>query len=137
KRNIQINNEEFRNRIDLLTNINIEKDENGNNDSMTTSSTITNDNTYHRFSGQNVMVAIMAFGNNQEDSVIFNARSIDNGLFSNIKYRYQYVSYNIKEEMLSNINENYENGLPKPNTPIAQDSSCSNEIIFKKYNLVK
>jgi len=40
----------------------------------------------------------MGLGNNQEDSVIFNAKSIENGLFSNIKYRYQYISYNINEK---------------------------------------
>ncbi|ORX41434.1 beta and beta-prime subunits of DNA dependent RNA-polymerase [Piromyces finnis] len=76
ERNIQLNNEEFRNRVDLLTNIDIERDENN--------PSTTNNNTYHRFGGQNAIVAIMAFGNNQEDSVIFNAKSIEKGLFKNI-----------------------------------------------------
>lgn len=129
EKNNFLNNDDFRNRISVLTNINIEKNEN--------IISTTNANTYHRFGGQNVIVAIMAYGNNQEDSVIFNANSIKNGLFSNIKYRYQYISYNSKEEILLNINENYENGIPKPNTPIAQDSSCSNEPLFRKYNFIK
>jgi len=65
-------------------------------------------------------------------------KNIENGLFNNnIKYRYQYISYNIKEEMLININSNYENGLPKPNTPIAQNIFCLNEPIFRKFNFVK
>ncbi|ORX42873.1 hypothetical protein BCR36DRAFT_305749, partial [Piromyces finnis] len=125
EKNISLNNEEFRKRIGILSNINIEKDEN---------KLITTGNTYHRFGGQNAIVAIMAMGNNQEDSVIFNENSIQNGLFSNVKCRYQYISYNIKQEVLLNINSNYENGLPKPNTPIAQNSSFSNEPIFRKYN---
>ena len=78
----------------------------------------------------------MAFGNNQEDSVIFNANSIENGLFNNIKYRYQYISYNIKEEILIDINTNYENGLPKPNTPIAHNVFHSNEPLFRKFNFI-
>jgi len=128
KKCISLNNDEFRKRIEMLSNINIEKDENVR---------ITIGNNYHRFGGQNVIVAIISLGNNQEDSVIFNAKSIENGLFSNMKYRYQYISYNINEEMLININSNYENGLPKPNTPIAQNLFCLNEPIFRKYNFIK
>ncbi|OUM56861.1 hypothetical protein PIROE2DRAFT_18353 [Piromyces sp. E2] len=128
EKNILLNNEEYRKRIALLSNIEIEKDENV---------LVTTGNTYHRFGGQNAIVAIMALGNNQEDSVIFNASSIENGLFSNLKYRYQYISYNINEEMLININGNYENGLPKPNTPIAQNTFYINEPIFRKFNFKK
>ncbi|OUM56562.1 hypothetical protein PIROE2DRAFT_18782, partial [Piromyces sp. E2] len=80
---ILLNNEKYRKRIALLSNFEIEKDERV---------LITTGNTYHRFGGQNAIVAIMALGNNQEDSVIFNASSIENGLFSNLKYRYQYIS---------------------------------------------
>jgi len=128
EKNISLNNDEFRKRIEVLSNINIEKDENV---------LVTNSNNYHRFGGQNAIVAIMALGNNQEDSVIFNDKSIENGLFSNMKYRYQYISYNIKEEMLLDINSNYEKGLPKPNTPIAQNISSISEPIFRKYNFIK
>jgi len=128
EKNITLNNEEFRQRIETLSNIEIEKDENV---------LVTSGNTYHRFGGQNAIVAIMALGNNQEDSVIFNAKSIENGLFSNMKYRYQYISYNINEEMLLNINSNYDQGLPKPNTPIAQNLFSYNEPIFRKYNFIK
>jgi len=127
-KNIKLNNAEFRKRLSDLSEINIEKDE---------SVLITEGNTYHRFGGQNAIVAIMAFGNNQEDSVIFNANSIEQGLFQNIKYRYQYISYNIKDEILININSNYENGLPKPNTEIACNPHFVNEPIFRKYNYVK
>jgi len=128
EKKISLNNEEFRKRIKTLSDVDIEKDEN---------ILLTSGNSYHRFGGQNVIVAIMALGNNQEDSVIFNGNSIENGLFNNIKYRFQYISYNVKEEVLLNINSNYENGLPKPGTPIAQNSYYSNEPLFKKYNFIK
>jgi len=127
-KNILLNNDEFRKRISILSDIHIEEDE---------KVTLTHGNSYQRFGGQNAIVAIMALGNNQEDSVIFNGNSIENGLFNNMKYRYQYISYNIKEEILININSNYENGLPKPNTPIAQNVHFCNEPIFRKYNFVK
>jgi len=54
-------------------------------------------NHYHRFNGQNAIIAIMALENNQENSVIFNATSIENVLFTNMKYCYQYISYIIKD----------------------------------------
>jgi len=38
-------------------------------------------------SGHNVVIAIIAMGNNQEDSIIFNEGSIRRGLFRNIKIR--------------------------------------------------
>jgi len=128
EKKINLNNEEFRKRIKELSDVQIETD---------VSVLITKDNNYHRFCGQNAIVAIIAFGNNQEDSVIFNANSIENGLFANIKYKYQYILYNTKEEILININSNYEDGLPKPNTPIATNSSSSDEPIFRIYNFVK
>ena len=79
----------------------------------------------------------MAFGNNQEDSVMFNATSIKNGMFTNIKYRYQYISYSIKDEILININSKYENGLSQPNALIARNSFYSNEPLFRIYNFTK
>ena len=45
-------------------------------------------------SGHNVVIAIIAMGNNQEDSVIFNEGSIQRGLFRNIKIRNQKVIVN-------------------------------------------
>ena len=96
---------------------------------------ITKNNNYHRFNfnGQNAVVAIVAIGNNQEDSVMFNATSIKNGMFTNIKYRYQYISYSIKDEILININSKYENGLSQPNALIARNSFYSNEPLFRIY----
>ncbi|KAL6593422.1 beta and beta-prime subunits of DNA dependent RNA-polymerase [Neocallimastix sp. 'constans'] len=79
----------------------------------------TKSNHYHRFNGQNAVVAILAFGNNQEDSVIFNATSIEN------------------DEILININSNYENGLSKPNTLIDRNLFYSNERLFRIYNFTK
>ncbi|ORX89484.1 beta and beta-prime subunits of DNA dependent RNA-polymerase [Neocallimastix californiae] len=128
EKKINLDNEEFRKRINELSNIEIERDQ---------SILITKNNNYHRFNGQNAVVAIMAFGNNQEDSVIFNKTSIENGMFANIKYRYQYISYSIQDEILININSNYENGLPKPNTLIARNSFYSNEPLFRIYNFTK
>ncbi|ORY16684.1 hypothetical protein LY90DRAFT_517733 [Neocallimastix californiae] len=78
-KNLSLNNNEFRNRLADLSNITIESD-----DTLLE----TNGNTYQRFGGQNIIVVIMAYGNNQEDSFIFNDKSIKDGLFSNIKYRY-------------------------------------------------
>ncbi|KAG4090461.1 beta and beta-prime subunits of DNA dependent RNA-polymerase [Neocallimastix lanati (nom. inval.)] len=125
---VNLDNEEFRKSINELSNIEIERDQ---------SILITKNNNYHIFNGQNAVVAIMAFGNNQEDSVIFNETSIENGMFANIKYRYQYISYSIQDEILININSNYENGLPKPNTLIARNSFYSNEPLFRIYNFTK
>ncbi|ORY23603.1 beta and beta-prime subunits of DNA dependent RNA-polymerase [Neocallimastix californiae] len=45
-------------------------------------------------SGHNVVIAIIAMGNNQEDSIIFNEGSIRRGLFRNIKIRNQKVIVN-------------------------------------------
>jgi DNA-directed RNA polymerase beta subunit len=78
----------------------------------------------------------MAYGNNQEDSLIFNDKSIKDGLFNNIKYRYQYLSYNIKREILVNINLNYKDGLPKPNTKIAYNPHNVNEPLFRIYDVI-
>ena len=78
-KNLSLNNNEFRNRLADLSNITIESD-----DTLLE----INGNTYQRFGGQNIIVVIMAYGNNQEDSFIFNDKSIKDGLFSNIKYRY-------------------------------------------------
>jgi len=69
KKWILLNNDEFKKRIKILLNINIEKEENVR---------ITIGNNYHKFGGQNVTVAITFLGNNQEDSVIFNAKSTEN-----------------------------------------------------------
>jgi len=66
-----------------------------------------NNNHYHRFKGPNAFVAITVFRNNQEDSVIFNGTSIENASFTSIKY--QYISYNIKDNILIDINLYYEN----------------------------
>jgi len=49
--------------VEVLSNINIEKDKNV---------PVSTGNNYRRFGGKNDIVAIMALGNNQEDSVIFN-----------------------------------------------------------------
>ncbi|KAG4081573.1 hypothetical protein H8356DRAFT_1758854, partial [Neocallimastix lanati (nom. inval.)] len=126
-KNLTLNNNEFRNRLADLSNITIESDD---------SLLVTTGNTYHRFGGQNAIVAIMAYGNNQEDSLIFNDKSIKNGLFNNIKYRYQYLSYNIKREILININLNYKDGLPKPNTKIAYNPHNVNEPLFRIYDVI-
>ena len=128
EKKINLDNEEFKKGINELSNIEIESDQ---------SILITKNNNYHIFNGQNAVVAIMAFGNNQEDSVIFNETSIENGMFANIKYRYQYISYSIQDEIMININSNYENGLPKPNTMIARISFYSNEPLFRIYNFTK
>ncbi|ORX86524.1 beta and beta-prime subunits of DNA dependent RNA-polymerase [Anaeromyces robustus] len=50
-------------------------------------------------SGHNVVIAIIAMGNNQEESVIFNEGSIRRGLFRNIKIRNQKKIIN-KEKIL-------------------------------------
>ncbi|KAL6592807.1 beta and beta-prime subunits of DNA dependent RNA-polymerase [Neocallimastix sp. 'constans'] len=126
-KNLTLNNNEFRNRLADLSNITIESDD---------SLLVTTGNTYHRFGGQNAIVAIMAYGNNQEDSLIFNDKSIKDGLFNNIKYRYQYLSYNIKREILVNINLNYKDGLPKPNTKIAYNPHNVNEPLFRIYDVI-
>ena len=126
-KNLTLNNNEFRNRLADLSNITIES-----NDTLL----VTTGNTYHRFGGQNAIVAIMAYGNNQEDSLIFNDKSIKDGLFNNIKYRYQYLSYNIKREILVNINLNYKDGLPKPNTKIAYNPHNVNEPLFRIYDVI-
>ncbi len=126
-KNLTLNNNDFRSRLADLSNITIESDD---------TVLVTTGNTYHRFGGQNAIVAIMAYGNNQEDSLIFNDKSIKNGLFNNIKYRYQYLSYNINREMLININLNYKDGLPKPNTRIAYNPHNINEPLFRIYDLV-
>ncbi|KAG4082180.1 beta and beta-prime subunits of DNA dependent RNA-polymerase [Neocallimastix lanati (nom. inval.)] len=115
-KNLTLNNNEFRNRLADLSNITIESDD--------------------TLSGQNAIVAIMAYGNNQEDSLIFNDKSIKDGLFNNIKYRYQYLSYNIKREILVNINLNYKDGLPKPNTKIAYNPHNVNEPLFRIYDVI-
>ena len=62
--------------------------------------------------------------------------SIKDGLFNNIKYRYQYLSYNIKREILININLNYKDGLPKPNTKIAYNPHNANEPLFRIYDVI-
>ncbi|KAL6588412.1 beta and beta-prime subunits of DNA dependent RNA-polymerase [Neocallimastix sp. 'constans'] len=126
-KNLTLNNNEFRNRLADLSNITIESDD---------TLLVTTGNTYHRFGGQNAIVAIMAYGNNQEDSLIFNDKSIKDGLFNNIKYRYQYLSYNIKREILVNINLNYKDGLPKPNTKIAYNPHNVNEPLFRIYDVI-
>ncbi|KAG4081922.1 beta and beta-prime subunits of DNA dependent RNA-polymerase [Neocallimastix lanati (nom. inval.)] len=126
-KNLTLNNNEFRNRLADLSNITIESDD---------TLLVTTGNTYHRFGGQNAIVAIMAYGNNQEDSLIFNDKSIKDGLFNNIKYRYQYLSYNIKREILININLNYKDGLPKPNTKIAYNPHNVNEPLFRIYDVI-
>jgi len=48
-------------------------------------------NHYHKFNGQDAIVAITVFRNNQEGSVIFNGTSIENALFTIMKYLYQYI----------------------------------------------
>ncbi|KAG4083333.1 beta and beta-prime subunits of DNA dependent RNA-polymerase [Neocallimastix lanati (nom. inval.)] len=121
-KNLTLNNNEFRNRLADLSNITIESDD---------TLLVTTENTYNRFGGQNAIVAIMAYGNNHEDNLIFNYKSIKDGLFNNIKYRYQYLSYNIKREILININLNYKDGLPKPNTKIVFNSHNVNEPLFQ------
>ncbi|KAL6589288.1 beta and beta-prime subunits of DNA dependent RNA-polymerase [Neocallimastix sp. 'constans'] len=126
-KNLTLNNNEFRNRLADLSNITIESDD---------TLLVTTGNTYHRFGGQNAIVAIMAYGNNQEDSLIFNDKSIKDGLFNNIKYRFQYLSYNIKREILVNINLNYKDGLPKPNTKIAYNPHNVNEPLFRIYDVI-
>ncbi|KAL6611152.1 hypothetical protein U3516DRAFT_754044 [Neocallimastix sp. 'constans'] len=45
----------------------------------------------------------LIFRNNQEDSAIFNSTSIENTSFTSMKYLYQYISYNIKDDILIDI----------------------------------
>ncbi|KAL6613619.1 hypothetical protein U3516DRAFT_867356 [Neocallimastix sp. 'constans'] len=116
-KNLSLNNNEFRNRLADLSNITIESD-----DTLLE----TNGNTYQRFGGQNIIVVIMAYGNNQEDSFIFNDKSIKDGLFSNIKYR----------EILINIILNYKDIFPKPNTKIVYNPHNVNEPLFRIYNVI-
>ncbi|KAG4081642.1 beta and beta-prime subunits of DNA dependent RNA-polymerase [Neocallimastix lanati (nom. inval.)] len=115
-KNLTLNNNEFRNRLADLSNITIESDD---------TLLVTTGNTYHRFGGQNAI-----------DSLIFNDKSIKDGLFNNIKYRFQYLSYNIKREILVNINLNYKDGLPKPNTKIAYNPHNVNEPLFRIYDVI-
>ena len=72
---------------------------------------ITKNNHYHRFNGTDTIIGINVFRNNQEYIVIFNETSIENASFTSMKYLYQYISYNIKDDILIGINLNYENIL--------------------------
>jgi len=53
-----------------------------------------------------------------------------------MKYLYQYISYNIKDDILIDINLNYENILSNPNTLIT-GNSYNNESLFFRYNFIK
>jgi len=53
-----------------------------------------------------------------------------------MKYLYQYILYNIKDDILIDINLNYENILSNPNTLIT-GNSYNNESLFFRYNFIK
>ncbi|KAL6592246.1 hypothetical protein U3516DRAFT_768601 [Neocallimastix sp. 'constans'] len=72
----------------------------------------------------------MAYGNNQDDSLIFNDKSLKNKLSNNNKYRYQYLSNKMNREILININLNYRDNLPKRNIKIAYYLLNINEPLY-------
>ena len=82
----------------------------------------------------NVIVVIMAYGNNQDDSLIFNDKSFKNKLSNNNKYRYQYLSNKMNREILININLNYRDNLPKRNIKIAYYLHNINEPLYRIYD---
>tara|TARA_B110000285_G_C14997575_1_gene549646 strand:- start:387 stop:641 length:255 start_codon:yes stop_codon:yes gene_type:complete len=55
--------------------------------------------------GHLVIVAYMTYGNNQEDSIIFNKSSIDRGLFDITYYMYHIAELKYNESIYSNNNE--------------------------------
>jgi len=82
----------------------------------------------------NVIVVIMSYGNNQDDSLIFNDKSLKNKLSNNNKYRYQYLSNKMNREILININLNYRDNLPKRNIKIAYYLHNINEPLYRIYD---
>jgi len=84
---------------------------------------------YELPSGQNIILAIMSMTFNQEDSLIVNKRSIDNGLFRSVAYR----SY-LSEERV-NGSEREEFGVPNaPNNPPNNNHSAVTQMQNANYN---
>ncbi|KAG4098325.1 beta and beta-prime subunits of DNA dependent RNA-polymerase [Neocallimastix lanati (nom. inval.)] len=77
-------------------------------------------------SGHNVVIAIIAMGNNQEDSIIFNEGSIRRGLFRNIKIPDKLVGKNIYADYL--VGSKFH---PLPTSKLLIDDD---DVIFKLYD---
>lgn len=102
-------------------------------------------------SGQNLVVAIMSAGFNQEDSIILNRQSIDNGMFRSINYT-TYCESNrrkgtttdeirlpekltVKETLLKGYKRLDSDGISKENTPIAKRDVVIGKVTSSNHNV--
>lgn len=77
-------------------------------------------------SGTNVILAIMMMGNNQEDALIFNKRSVENGLFNSIMSK----DHHVEGLTTLNVGDKLKKGQRLDTTKIARDAHVSQVTTF-------
>lgn len=82
--------------------------------------TTTFDTTIENYNGVNVTIAVLTggIGCNQEDSLVFNKRSIDLGLFLNARYDREDILLDSKSSFLNFTDDVYKNGILRPGSCI-------------------